>query len=228
MLMPFQPLQAKDWVKLKPSLHTMEGISEKTITEHYKLYQGYVTKFNEIMALIEQLPPEELTPPKPNPTYSQIRELKVELTRAIGGVKHHELYFSNLGGRGGEPPTELREQIEKDFGSYERFVQEFRATAIAARGWAWLAWDYDFERLIVCIGDEQNTFPIWNATPILTCDMFEHAFLIDFGTNRVAYIDAFFRNLDWEDVAARFEAVRKIAPQAPRLDGRKGSSATRL
>jgi superoxide dismutase, Fe-Mn family len=223
MFMPFRPLQSKDWAKIKPSLHTMEGISEKTMVEHYKLYQGYVAKFNEIMSLIEQLPPEELTPPKPNPTYSQIRVLKVELTRAIGGVKNHELYFSNLGGKGGEPPAELRQQIEKDFGSYERFVQEFRATAIAARGWAWLAWDYDFERLMIYIGDEQNTFPVWNATPILACDMFEHAFFIDFGVNRAAYLDAFFRNLDWEDVAARFEAVRKVAPQAPKFGVEFGS-----
>ncbi len=87
--MPFRPLQAKDWAKIKPSLHTMEGISERTMTEHYKLYQGYVAKYNEIMGLIEQLPPEELTPPKPIPTYSLIRVLKVELTRAIGGVKNH-------------------------------------------------------------------------------------------------------------------------------------------
>lgn len=215
--MPFRRLEAKDWAKIKPSLHQMESISEKTLTEHYKLYQGYVSKYNEIMAAIEALPPEELTPPKPNPTYSTIRELKVELTRAIGGVKHHDLYFSNLGGKGGEPTDELRAQIEKDFGSYERFVQEFRATGITARGWAWLAWDYDFERLMVFIGDEQNTFPVWNATPILALDMFEHAFIVDHGANRVAYIDAFFRNLDWDDVTARFEEVRKIIAQAPRF-----------
>jgi Fe-Mn family superoxide dismutase len=128
-----------------------------------------------------------------------------------------------LGGKGGEPPAELRQQIEKDFGSYERFVQEFRATAIAARGWAWLAWDYDFERLMIYIGDEQNTFPVWNATPILACDMFEHAFFLDFGVNRAAYLDAFFRNLDWEDVVARFEAVRKVAPQAPKFGVEFGS-----
>jgi Fe-Mn family superoxide dismutase len=70
---------------------------------------------------------------------------------------------------------------------------------------------------MIYIGDEQNTFPVWNATPILACDMFEHAFFIDFGVNRAAYLDAFFRNLDWEDVAARFEAVRKVAPQAPKF-----------
>jgi Fe-Mn family superoxide dismutase len=169
------------------------------------------------MDAIENLPATELTPPRPNPTYSLIRVLKVELTRAIGGVKNHELYFSNLGGKGGEPPKELREQIVRDFGSLERFLQEFKATGIAARGWAWLAWDYDFERLMIYIGDEQNTFPVWNATPILALDVFEHAYFIDFGTRKADYIDAFFRNLDWDDVATRYETARRIAPNAPRL-----------
>ncbi|MFA0766141.1 MAG: hypothetical protein BDTLLHRC_001094 [Candidatus Fervidibacter sp.] len=215
--MPFRRLQAKDWAKIKPSLHKMDGISEKTMIEHYALYRGYVAKFNEIMDAIENLPAAELTPPRPNPTYSLIRVLKVELTRAIGGVKNHELYFSNLGGKGGEPPKELREQIVRDFGSLERFLQEFKATGIAARGWAWLAWDYDFERLMIYIGDEQNTFPVWNATPILALDVFEHAYFIDFGTRKADYIDAFFRNLDWDDVATRYETARRIAPSAPRL-----------
>jgi Fe-Mn family superoxide dismutase len=99
----------------------------------------------------------------------------------------------------------------------ERFLQEFKATGIAARGWAWLAWDYDFERLMIYIGDEQNTFPVWNATPILALDVFEHAYFIDFGTRKADYIDAFFRNLDWDDVATRYETARRIAPNAPRL-----------
>ncbi len=215
--MPFRKVEAKDWAKIKPSLHSMEGISERTMTEHYKLYQGYVAKYNEIMAAIENLPAEELTPPKPNPTYSLIRSLKVDLTRAIGGVKNHELYFSNLGGNGGEPSGAFRSQLEKDFGSVDRAIQEIRATAIAARGWAWLAYDFDFERLIVCIGDEQNTFPVWNAMPVLAVDMFEHAFVIDHGANRAAYVEAFFKNVDWDDVAARFEEVQRTASQAPRF-----------
>lgn len=201
--------QAIDFKTVKSALWQMDGISARTMDEHIKLYNGYVSKYNELVTAIAGLPDEELTAPKPNPTYSIIRGMKVEITRAIGGIKNHEIYFNNLGGKGGEPSGDLKRQIENDFGSHERFLKEFRATGIAARGWTWLAWDYDWNRLSVALGDEQNTFPIWNASPILAMDVFEHAFFIDYGANKAGYIDAFFRNLDWADVEKRFAALRK-------------------
>jgi len=196
--------QAIDFKTVKPSLWQMDGISTRTMDEHIKLYNGYVAKFNELVTAIAGLSEEELSAPKPNPTYSLIRSMKVDITRAIGGIKNHEIYFNNLGGKGGEPGGDLRAQIEKDFGSYARFLKEFRAT-----GWAWLAWDYDWGRLFIALGDEQNTFPIWNASPVLAMDVFEHAFFIDFGANKAGYIDAFFKNLDWGDVEKRFSALKK-------------------
>jgi len=205
--MAFEKLTAINFQERKPALHKMQGISEKTMTEHYKLYQGYVNKYNEIMERLEALSADDFK--AANPTYSLVRVLKVELTRALGGVKNHEIYFANLGGKGGKPSGDLLKQIEKDFGSYERWEQDFKATGIAARGWAWLAWDHDLKRFFNAIGDEQNTFPFWNATPVLAMDMFEHAYFYDFQTNRAGYIDTFFKNIDWDDVAKRFAAVRK-------------------
>jgi Fe-Mn family superoxide dismutase len=149
----------------------------------------------------------EPDPAKANPTYSEIRELKVELTRAIGGVKNHEIYFDILGGKGGKPGGKLLSAIERDFGSFENWQKDLKATGIAARGWAWLAYDWDTGRLFNYIGDEQNTYPIWNATPIVALDVFEHAFFIDYGTNKGAYIDAFFRNLDWTAVEERVKRM---------------------
>lgn len=172
----------------------LDGISKKTMEEHYKLYQGYVNKANEIL---EKLAALDKDPAKANPTYSDIRELKVEYTRAVGGVKNHENYFALLGGTGGRPSGKLAALIERDFGSFEAWQQDLKATGIAARGWAWLAYDWDSGRLFNYIGDEQNTFPIWNASVLLALDVFEHAYFIDFGTAKAAYIDTFFRNLDW-------------------------------
>lgn len=172
----------------------LDGISKKTMEEHYKLYQGYVNKANEIL---EKLAALDKDPAKANPTYSDIRELKVEYTRAVGGVKNHENYFALLGGTGGKPSGKLAALIERDFGSFEAWQQDLKATGIAARGWAWLAYDWDSRRLFNYIGDEQNTFPVWNASLLLALDVFEHAYFIDFGTAKAAYIDAFFRNLDW-------------------------------
>lgn len=196
-----------DFKKVKPELFQMKGISARTIEEHIKLYEGYVNKYNEIMKKIEELPDEEFE--KANPTYSLIRELKVELTRAYGGMINHEIYFGHLGGQGGKPGGILLDQIEKDFGSYDRFLKELKATALSARGWAWLVWSYDIERLFITIGDEQNTYMFQNSRIVLAIDMFEHAYFIDYGVNRKGYLEAFFNNLDWNVVEKNFEKIKK-------------------
>jgi superoxide dismutase, Fe-Mn family len=84
--------------ELKPALYELDGISRQTIEAHYKLYQGYVAKRNEILGRLAGV---DLS--AANQTYSELRELKVELTFAIGGIKNHELYFEHLGGVGGDP-----------------------------------------------------------------------------------------------------------------------------
>lgn len=191
------------------SLHTMKGISKKTVEEHMKLYGGYVTKYNEIMEKLHGLTEEDYT--KANQVYSLIRELKVELTFAYGGIVNHEIYFGHLGGKGGQPGGELMKQIEKDFGSFENFKKDMKASAIAARGWVWLAWNYRDGHLFNYVGDTQNTFPVWFANPVMALDTYEHAYFIDFGAARAGYIDAFFENVDWKAVEKNFESARSCA-----------------
>lgn len=191
----------------------LTGISKKTMEEHYKLYQGYVNKANEIH---EKLAALDKDPAKANPTYSDLRELKVELTRAVGGVKNHELYFSLLGGRGGAPAGKLADLITRDFGSFEEWQKDLKATGLAARGWAWTAFDWDTGRLFNYIGDEQNTFPIWNATVIVALDCFEHAYWYDFQTGKGAYIDTFFKSLDWKPAEQIAERVGQMDAQMGR------------
>lgn len=182
---------------LRPELLKLNGISAKTMEEHYKLYEGYVKKANEILNKLKEMDPD---PAAANPTYSEIRELKVEFSRAVGGVKNHQAYFAHLGGKGGQPGGKLLEHIEKDFGSFDRWARDLKATGIAARGWAWLALDLQTWKLMNYIGDEQNTYPVWNATPLVALDVFEHAYFIDYGTKKGDYIDAFLKNLDWKVV----------------------------
>lgn len=186
----------------------LAGISKKTMEEHYKLYQGYVNKANEIH---EKLAALERDPAKANPTYSDLRELKVELTRAVGGVKNHELYFSLLGGKGGAPSGKLADLIKRDFGSVEDWQKDLKATGIAARGWAWTAYDWNTERLFNYIGDEQNTFPVWDASLLVALDVFEHAYWADFYTNKGGYIDTFFKLLDWKVVEQHAEMIGMFA-----------------
>jgi Fe-Mn family superoxide dismutase len=189
---------------LKSSTLGTTGISRKTHEEHFKLYQGYVKKSNEIF---DKLSTVTRDPAKANQTFSEIRELKVELSFALGGVKNHELYFDILGGAGSKPSGKLLDEVNRSFGSPEAWAADLKATGIAARGWVWTAYDYDLKRLVNYIGDAQNSYPIWNATPIIALDTYEHAYFIDYGTKRADYIDAFLANLNWNVVATRFEQL---------------------
>lgn len=184
----------------------LDGISRRTMDEHYILYQGYVNKTNEIRGKLESANLSTA-----NQTYSEIRELAVEMSFALGGVKNHELYFSNLGGKGGKASGRVLELIERDFGSFENWQAQLKAYGIGGRGWAWLAYDYFDDKLRNYIGDAQNSYPIWDATPILGLDVYEHAYFIDYGTKRAAYIDAYFKNVDWDDVNHRLAAAEKAA-----------------
>ncbi len=184
--------------ELKPALLELEGISRATIEAHYKLYQGYVAKRNEILGKLAGV---DLT--SANQTYSELRALKVDLTFAIGGIKNHELYFEHLGGSGGDPRGRFGELVRRDFGSAADWKADLKATAMAGRGWAWTAYDWDEGRLMNYIGDAQNTFPVWNATPLVGLDVYEHAYFLDYQVARAKYIDAWFNNVDWDAVNAR-------------------------
>jgi Fe-Mn family superoxide dismutase len=193
--------------ELKPALLELDGISRAAVEAHYKLYEGYVNKRNEIL---EKLDSVDLT--AGNQVYSEVRALKVELTFAVGGIKNHEIYFEHLGGDGGNPTGIFAQLVERDFGSADAWRADLRATGMAARGWAWTAYDWDEGRLFNYIGDAQNTFPVWNATPLVALDVYEHAYFLDYQTDRASYIDAFFANLDWpvvNDWVSRYQIPTK-------------------
>ncbi len=187
--------------ELDPRLLELDGISRQTIEAHYKLYQGYVAKRNEILGKLG-----EIDMSAANQVYSDIRALKVDLSFAVGGVKNHEIYFAHLGGDGGPPEGPIGTLVRRDFGSIDAWRADLGATGMAGRGWAWTAYDWDEGRLFNYVGDAQNTFPIWNASPLVALDVYEHAYFLDYQTDRGAYIDAFFNNLDWTVVNGWIEA----------------------
>jgi Fe-Mn family superoxide dismutase len=188
----FEEITARD---LKPALYQLDGISRETIEAHYRLYEGYVSKRNEILT---QLSGVDLA--SANQVYSELRALKADLTFAVGGIKNHEIYFEHLGGDGGDPDGAFARLVQRDFGSVDAWREDLRATGMAARGWAWTAYDWDEGRLFNYLGDAQNTFPVWNATPLVALDVYEHAYFLDYRTDRASYIEAFFNNLDWAAV----------------------------
>ena len=190
-------------IEKKDSLFQMEGISARTVEEHWKLYEGYVGKWKEIEQKFAAIDLGAA-----NQIYSDVRALKVDLTFAIGGVKNHQIYFDHLGGDGSLPTGKIAEMISEQWGSYDNWKKELKALGLAGRGWAWLAYDWDTGLLGNYIGDAQNTFPIWNATPLVALDVYEHAYFIDHGTARAAYIDAFFANLDWKVIERKVEQYK--------------------
>ena len=187
--------------ELKPAVLELDGISRASVEAHYKLYQGYVNKRNEILGKLDAVDAADA-----NQVYSDLRGLKVDLTFAIGGIKNHEIYFEHLGGGGGEPTGLIGDLIQRDFGSVQNWRSDLKATGMAARGWAWTAYDWDEGHLFNYIGDAQNTYPVWNATPLIALDVYEHAYFLDYQTDRGSYIDAFLRNLDWDVVNGWIDA----------------------
>lgn len=170
----------------------LPGMSLKSVQEHFKLYQGYVKKTNEIQTKLESADKADVSG-----VYSHYGELRRQETFAVNGMKLHEVYFNQLEGRG-MPSGTLEQMIVRDFGSVDAWKSEMIATGMSARGWAILAFDFKDNRLHVYGADAQNVGAVWGAVPLVALDVYEHAYFMDHGTNRKPYIEAFFSGLNWE------------------------------
>ncbi len=180
----------------------LEGLSERQLSEHHDvLYVGYVNKVKQIAEALKNVKLEGT-----NATYSDLRELKVEETFALNGVKLHEAYFDNMGGKGGAPSGKIKKMIERDFGSVEKWTAEFKAMGLAARGWVVLAYDLEDKKLRNVLCDAHHQGGVWNCVSLLVLDVYEHAYFLDYGTARAKYIDAFMNTLQWDEVNKRVEA----------------------
>lgn len=198
------PIVAKDYSALVTK--NMDGLSAKQIEPHLKLYQGYVTKTNEIQALLTTVDPN--TPP-PNATYHPLRELLMEHSYALNGVVYHELYFGNLGGTGGEPKGDLRNAVEARWGSTAKFMDFLKASGKCMRGWVIVGWNTRDGSLQAYGLDLHNMWAPANVVPIVVLDVYEHAYMIDYGINRAGYLDAFVKNMDWTVAESRFDLARR-------------------
>ena len=178
--------------ELKPALLELDGISRASIEAHYKLYQGYVNKRNEILGKLGGGRPRQREPGLLGAPRAQGRAL----VRRRRDQEPRDLLRAPRRRRR-RPGGAVADLIKRDFGSADAWRDDLKATGMAGRGWAWTAYDWDEGRLFNYIGDAQNTYPIWNATPLVALDVYEHAYFLDFQTDRGAYIDAFFDNLDW-------------------------------
>ncbi len=197
--------------KQLPFSKPLTGISEKTIAIHHdKLYVGYVNKMKEVGQKLKDMAESGDGLADANQSYSALRGLREGETFVANGVYLHEYYFNGLGGDG-TPAGALTDAIKEKWGSMEKFVAMFSATGMAVRGWTVLAWDAQLGRLKIYGCDSHNQGGVWGCLPIIVLDVFEHAYFLDYGSDRKAYIADFWKNMDWKAVSAVFEKVSKVS-----------------
>jgi Fe-Mn family superoxide dismutase len=187
--------QAKDYNRLLG----MEGFSDILLKNHFTLYQGYVTNTNKVMDTINQTLKDGKT------GTPEFAELKRRLGWEFNGMRLHEYYFENLGGKGGiNKSGKLYQKLTESFGSYEGWEKDFKATgATRGVGWTVLYQDVLSGNFINFWINEHDVGHPAGGMPILIMDVFEHAFMIDYGLKRADYIEAFFRNINWAEVEKR-------------------------
>lgn len=195
------PYAAKDYNKLIG----IEGMSETLLRNHFTLYQGYVTNTGKVIETLEQMLKDGKTG---NPEYA---ELKRRLGWEFNGMRLHEYYFENLGGK---TPLDhygaLGKQLSCDFGSYEVWEKDFKATGMMRGiGWVVLYEDIVNGKLYNFWINEHDVSHPAGCNPILIMDVFEHAFMLDYGLKKADYIEAFFKNIDWSAAESRLRTVKK-------------------
>jgi Fe-Mn family superoxide dismutase len=181
----------------------LKGLSEKLIVSHHQNnYSGAVRRLNQIQQQIGSLP-------KDAPPY-QMGSLKREELVATNSMILHEFYFDNLGGDGKASGT-ISNLISSHYGSAGTWEQDFRRTGMSLGGGSgWVILNYNYRDSVVhnyWAADHTNSLA-WGV-PLLVMDMYEHAYAIDYGANASGYIDAFFQNINWDEVNRRAEAVQR-------------------
>lgn len=180
----------------------MTGFSDQLLKNHFTLYQGYVKNTNNLNEHLSQYAEKGQT------SEPEFAEMKRRFGWEFNGMRLHEYYFGNMKKGGSEAPSdsELMKKIKKQFGSMSDWEKDFKGTG-AMRGIGWVVMYYDSigDRLLNVWIDEHDVGHLSGAAPILVMDVFEHAFMIDYGLKRAEYINAFFKVIDWEEAQRRFE-----------------------
>ncbi len=181
------------------SLIGMAGFSETLLKNHFTLYQGYVTNTNKSLDLQAQMLKDGKT------ATPEFAEIKRRLGWEWNGMRLHELYFGNLGGKGGlDPAGKLGTRLAAEFGSIQDWEKDFRAAgAMRGIGWVVLYLDSASGRMFNSWINEHDTGHPAGCAPLLVMDVFEHAYMTDYGLKKADYIEAFFKNVDWAVITAR-------------------------
>ncbi len=174
------------------------GLSTSQLNQHQKLYAGYVEKRNQIDEKLKFVDRNNAA----NNTYSPFRSLKISQTFARNGTLLHELYFENLHA-GKKIQSETEQLLIKNFGSIAAFKKDLIECASCSRGWVITSYCIDDGSVKNFVLDANNKNVPMLTIPILVIDVYEHAYMIDFGINRQAYLKTMWDNIDWDVVNKR-------------------------
>lgn len=185
---------AKDYSQLKG----MSGFSDELLEMHFSLYQGYVKNTNQLLEELERI--------SGRASY-EYGALKRRLGWEFDGMRLHELYFDNLGGkRAVDKKSAFYQELLSQFGSFQKWKRDFIATGtIRGIGWALLYLDPKDGRLVNVWINEHDTGHLVEGKPILIMDVFEHAYMPQYGLEKMRYINAFFENINWAVVEKRYQ-----------------------
>jgi Fe-Mn family superoxide dismutase len=180
----------------------LEGISEAQIKAHLGLYQGYVNKLNEIEEKLQNADPKA-----GNYSYNEFSELKRRESVAFNGTYLHQLYFENLAAPGQKVDSAFEAAAIKSYGSWDKYVAHVKGTAASTPGWVITTYSKVDGTLHTYVMYEHHVGLPVHQEIILALDCWEHAYMIDFGTAKPKYLDAFLSNVNWQVVGERLKKV---------------------
>ena len=198
---PLQKYVAKKYTHLLNG--ALNGISNEQLNAHFGLYENYINKINDLEARIKGFNTN-------NVDTINYRGWHLAQTSMLNGAVLHELYFGNLGVKDKEPRGVLKKLIERDFGNLQNFVGHLKVVGKVMHGWSIAAYNYRTGRINIYGLESHNQTVPTMVYPILVLDVYEHAYMIDYETDRKKYLDVFVANLNWIAVEERLEKALLI------------------
>lgn len=193
---PVQTIQAKDFSHLQG---TVEGISWNQLEQHIGLYNNYVKTLNTVQ--------DQLAQAARGGNTADLRQLMLTQSYALDGAILHDLYFSNMGSTTNTPGELTARYLSRDFGGTQNFITQFEGVGAKMRGWAVAGLNMLDGKIHVYGLDAHDEGTPMGVYPLLIMDVYEHAYMIDFGTNRGRYLEVFRRNIDWTEVEQRLQSA---------------------
>ena len=190
----------------------IKGLTPKQIKAHIGLYEGYVKKLNEIEQRLEDMRKQMDTDPdilskNANFSYGSFSELKRREIVAYNGSYLHKAYFENLEPVN-EPDDQFKSLLNSSFGSVDKWKAETKADAASTPGWVLVAYDRNRNQLHTWVINEHSiNVPAIAQDVVIALDCWEHAYAIDYGTDKASYVKVFMENLNWQEANKRLNDV---------------------